>query len=168
MEKQNNNPVTLTDKAFSRLIISSILAIIVCIFALCGATFAWFTSSTTSENNNIKSGIFELDVSITDETLTDVTVTKFSDGIQSCTLGANGTYTVTLDVSDTATVSRGHCIVTIETTDYKTESIYLADDRSLSFTIVTADRDVSVSFDAVWGSPNISDVYEGDVIDLRP
>ena len=43
MKKQNNEK--LSDKAFARLALTSILGILVCIICLCSTTYAWFTGS---------------------------------------------------------------------------------------------------------------------------
>ena len=60
MEKQNNKTDKLTDKAFSRLVITSVIGILVCIACLCSTTFAWFTGATESNTNTVISGNFDL------------------------------------------------------------------------------------------------------------
>lgn len=41
----------ITDKAFSSVLITSILGILVCIVCLCSTTFAWFSDNITSQQN---------------------------------------------------------------------------------------------------------------------
>ena len=52
MEQQNNEK--LSDKAFARLALTSILGILVCIICLCSTTYAWFTGSVQVNNNTLK------------------------------------------------------------------------------------------------------------------
>ena len=52
MKKQNNEK--LSDKAFARLALTSILGILVCIICLCSTTYAWFTGSVQVDNNTFK------------------------------------------------------------------------------------------------------------------
>ena len=52
MKKQNNEK--LSDKAFARLAITSILGILVCIVCLCSTTYAWFTGSVQVNSNTLK------------------------------------------------------------------------------------------------------------------
>ena len=49
MKKQNNEK--LSDKAFARLALTSILGILVCIICLCSTTYAWFTGSAQVDSN---------------------------------------------------------------------------------------------------------------------
>ena len=52
MKKQNNEK--LSDKAFARLVLTSILGILVCIICLCSTTYAWFTGSVQVDSNTFK------------------------------------------------------------------------------------------------------------------
>ena len=52
MKKQNNEK--LSDTAFARLAITSILGILVCIICLCSTTYAWFTGSVQVDSNTLK------------------------------------------------------------------------------------------------------------------
>ena len=63
IEQQNKKPDKLTDKAFLRLAVTSILAILVCIVCLCSTTFAWFKDSAPSAANSIKTAD-ECDLSV--------------------------------------------------------------------------------------------------------
>lgn len=48
------NPEKLSDKAFARLALTSILGILVCIICLCPTTYAWFTGSVQGDNHQIQ------------------------------------------------------------------------------------------------------------------
>ena len=52
MKKQNNEK--LSDKAFARLVLTSILGILVCIICLCSTTYAWFSGSVQVDSNTLK------------------------------------------------------------------------------------------------------------------
>ena len=52
MEKQYTEK--LSDKAFARLMTTSILGILVCIICLCSTTYAWFTGSVQVDSNTLK------------------------------------------------------------------------------------------------------------------
>ena len=114
MEQQNKPKEKLTDKAFSRLVLTSILGILVCIICLCSTTYAWFSGEKKSEQNTINSGKFDLTVSVTkvgDTTVIDPTNPGADDGVWEYDLPA-GKYTVTLKATAETTV-KGHCVVTI-------------------------------------------------------
>ena len=52
----------MTKKATKRALLSSALALVVCISMLIGTTYAWFTDSVTSTNNIIKSGNLDIEL----------------------------------------------------------------------------------------------------------
>jgi uncharacterized membrane protein YdbT with pleckstrin-like domain len=54
-EKNNISPenVKLTDKAFSRLLITSVVAILFLVACLCSTTYAWFVQDISSGENLI-------------------------------------------------------------------------------------------------------------------
>ena len=164
MEKQNISSDKITDQAFSRLMITSFLAMFVCICMLCGATYAWFTAGTASVGNTLNTGNFSLDVTVTDGALN--ALLESDDGYE---LMANSSYTVTLKVSDSTTVTRGYCIVTIAGDTYTTQAVYKANPEvPFTFTINTADSNVNVTFEAVWGIPSNVDVDEtNNVINIQ-
>ena len=78
MKKYDKNAEKLTDKAFSHFIFMSFLSIFICILCLCGATYAWFTTNTANRNNTVKSGSFELNVTVTDHLGAELNVTGIS------------------------------------------------------------------------------------------
>ena len=49
-------------KSTKRALVSSALALVMCISMLIGSTFAWFTDSVTSSSNKIQSGTLKLDL----------------------------------------------------------------------------------------------------------
>ena len=152
MKKQNNEK--LSDKAFARLVLTSILGILVCIICLCSTTYAWFTGSVQVNNNTLKAA---------DACLISVSVYK--DGAEgalatvntenSATLECEGTYTVTLTLPKES--ASGYLIITANGQDYYSDYLQRNDntDQTLTFTLnVKAAK--TVTFTARWG------IYSGD------
>ena len=187
MKTKFNKNEKLTDKAFSRLVLTSVLGILVCIVCLCSSTYAWFTSSKTSAQNSIGAGNFDLVISVSKdngtEPATDIAVTESAtdDGVWSCNL-TPGKYVVTLTVTADTTV-KGYCAVKVgNEPEKRTEAIIgencvAAQGRAVTspFTFeieITGDEETTVIFTSKWGeaaNPDIvmsptesdSDVSEG-------
>ena len=87
----------LTDKAFMRLAITSIAGILICIVCLCSSTYAWFSDSTPSGTNEIKSSQCTLTVSVEAENANII-----ESGKQEFTLELvrGDSYTVTLELPE--------------------------------------------------------------------
>ena len=113
MEEQNRSNDRLTDKAFSRLMISSLLGVFMCIVCLCSASWAWFSADTSNHKNTLVTGKFGLDVAVVDESERAVSVTKNADGSSLCYFSDAGVYTVTLAMSQDTTVNKGFCVFNI-------------------------------------------------------
>lgn len=54
-----------TKKATKRALLTSVLAIVLCLVMLIGSTFAWFTDTASTGVNKIQSGTLDIDVSYT-------------------------------------------------------------------------------------------------------
>lgn len=149
----------ITEKAFLQSLIISVVAILICIVALCSATFCWFTGETESNRNTLVSGSFDLTVSVmAGEESIPVTAHEKKEGVFVCELPA-GTYTVTLELVPGSTV-KGHCIVTVgeqdelhtaaiigENTANETESELT---NPFTFTL-TLQQAQTVTFEPRWG-----------------
>lgn len=153
MKKQNNEK--LSDKAFARLVLTSILGILVCIICLCSTTYAWFTGSVQVNNNTLKAA---------DACLISVSVYK--DGAEGAlatvdTVNAamleceEGTYTVTLTLPKES--ASGYLIITANGQDYYSDYLQRNDenDQTLTFTLNVATVQ-TVTFTARWG------IYSGE------
>ena len=106
----------ITEKAFSQSLIISVVSILLCIVALCSVTFAWFTGSTSSGNNTLIAGSFDVDISVS-QVEGDVASANAIEAISNAEGKYTyelqpGTYEITLKLTDTSTV-KGHCVVTI-------------------------------------------------------
>ena len=160
------NDEKLTEKAFSHEIFISVLSIILCIVALCSASYAWFTEDQSSGNNVIASGSFDLDVSVNKSS--GVIDTTVAGGDIKCTLTEAGEYTITLTINDVSTV-KGYCGVVINNGEkILTEAIYpqsKGTPNELTFKIIKAgDSAVAITFTAEWGIPAHATISDGDVL----
>ena len=161
MENQQNNVNKLTDKAFSRLMLTSVLGILVCIMCLCSATWAWFSADVSANQNTLQSGRFGLDVSVLDPSSASVAVVTRSDGSTVCSLGDAGLYEVSLKMTDDTTVSKGFCAIEINGERYRTASILLGETNPFTFTFEAKRANMTLIFIPAWGLPAAFDVEIG-------
>ena len=155
----------LTDKAFFRLIITSVLAIVFCLFCLCSTTWAWFTESQESTSNSIKAANCTLEINISEKESTAPAVTyKFEEGEKEMMLTEGVTYFFDLKIPETS--ASGYCIIKLfdgdgdETNDVKLYSQSVSNNgdpykRTLTFKVV-AESSVRVEIIPCWG------IYSGD------
>lgn len=153
MDRHNKYIDAITDKAFSRLVVTSILGIFVCIVCLCSTTFAWFSDNAPSAGNH---------VTMAEECKLSVTVVRESDGsalenIESgVELVAGETYSVTLSLP--AGSASGYCIIDANGNSYYTD--YIARHSEVEDKVVTFDLTVeetqTVTFTTRWG------IYSGE------
>ncbi len=162
MDKQNKNK--LADKAFSRLVLTSLLGIFVCIVCLCSATWAWYNANVTTTGNKLEAGRFELTVHVENYESEAVTPSVDEDGNAVYMLNAGEIYTVTLTVSDATTVSTGFCAISANGKTYRTASINNVDgEKTFTFSL-DAKADAAVSFVSMWGIPAEPDVEIGETL----
>ena len=118
----------VSDVSFSRIIVSSVLGILLCIFCLAGLTWAWFSGSSSSAANSITAAEFKVKVKINDIEITS------ADGKYTLNQTENKV-TVTADGSATT----GYCIVKFGENTYHTIQIFKvpAEDKpdSVTFTV---------------------------------
>ena len=162
------NDEKLTEKAFSHGIFISVLSIILCIVALCSASYAWFTEDQSSGNNVIVSCTFDLTITVNKQ---DVEITTTENlGKVTCKLTEAGTYTVTLTIHSDSTV-KGYCAVAIDDEEkLLTDSIYPDVKRTpnqLIFTIVKkTDSESTITFTPEWGIPAHASISDGTTIEI--
>ena len=169
-------PEKISEKAFMRGLIVSVIGIFICIVALCSATYAWFVGDVSSHSNTLTSGTFNVTVSVVgsdDSAVTEIAASETGDGGWEFDLPA-GTYTVTLKLTEQSTV-KGHCIVTVgndpawHTAPVIGESTANAADLPLSdpfvFT-VTVDEATTLTVLPCWGLAVETQIANEGVIDL--
>ena len=116
MEQQNRTTEKLTDKAFLRLVVTSILGIIVCIVCLCSTSYAWFTAGVPSEKNELRAaGECKLEVTVSPEGGTAI------DGIENGVELEAGEYIVALLLP--ADSPSGYCVIEAGGTTYYSDYI---------------------------------------------
>ena len=118
----------VSDVSFSRIIVSSVLGILLCIFCLAGLTWAWFSGSSSSAANSITAAEFKVKVKINGSEITS------ADGKYTLNQTVN-TVTVTADGSATT----GYCIVKFGENTYHTVQIFKVpaenNPQSVTFTV---------------------------------
>ena len=152
MEQQNKEK--LSDKAFARLALTSILGILVCIICLCSTTYAWFTGSVPNDNNKIQTAdACLLSVSVYKDDAEETLATVNTEN--PVTLDCEGTYTVTLTLPKES--SSGYLVLNVGGQEYYSD--YLQgnndNDQTLTFTL-NVETAKSVTFTARWG------IYSGE------
>ena len=158
----------ITEKAFSQSLLISVLSILLCIVALCSITYAWFTGSTSSGNNTLVSGSFDVEIDIVKlnddgtEVTGDADAVVLENGIYTLTPGE---YKVTLTPTDDATV-KGYCVITLVEgdktkverteviTNSETATVDYTENAPFTFYIVTTSADATVEIEAHWGVPS--------------
>ena len=168
MEELNKKTEKLTDKAFSRFLVTSVIGILVCIACLCSSTFAWFSSNNKSVSNTLATGKFDIAQPIATCEGTDGML-EFAfteiDGIWSCELPA-GTYTIVLTSLEGSNV-KGHCVVTVgDGAPQNTDAIISAEiaardgmEQSDPFTFtLTLDEAATVTIQSRWGMVAAPDI----------
>lgn len=163
MNKQNKPTDKLTDKAFSRLMLISVISILVCIVCLCSATWAWFSTDISNASNTLSSGNLGLIVTVTDQNGVPIDVSAGAKGASVCNLSAAGEYTVTLKTTDDTTVTNGFCVIKTENNSYQTAAMNIDGITSFEFTLI-AEADITVTFCPAWGRPANPVVQLNDVL----
>lgn len=164
MEQQEIKSDKLTDKAFSRLMLTSVLGILLCIACLCSATWAWFSTDVSSDQNTLSAGNFDLVVSVQElDSAPPVSVDGSADGAYFCSLNG-GRYSVSISISQDTTVTKGYCIITVNGVPYKTAPLVAGETDTISFTLDVSDAQIGVFFDPSWGLPAHYDVENGGTL----
>ena len=159
MFEEKNNTDKLTDKAFSRLVATSVLGIVICIICLCSSTWAWFGDTAPSKGNVVSAaGQCLLKVSVSDDVNVIETVDISSP--ETIHFDAGNTYTVTLTLPKNS--SSGYLV--IDSGEGKIYTDYLEAhkedvEKTLSFTLEVEEATDFV-FTLRWG------IYSSDA-DVR-
>ena len=157
MEQQNNTTKKLTDKAFSRLIVTSVLGILACIVCLCSTTYAWFSNTIPSVSNQVQTAEeFLLEVVIAEDGV------ELSDIEGEVQLHADREYVITLTLPPHS-ASGYLMVITADGVTYYTDFIARheeAEAKVVSCELVVSTTQV-VTFAPRWG------IYasEGNVVD---
>ena len=161
----NENKERISDEAFLRGAIAGLIAILLCLVALCSTTYAWFLAESRSGASVISGSRYSLSVTLTDENGDPVPVTDRGNDTFFCALKSGKTYTVSLQTSADTTATRGYCSISVLGVEKHTESISLDKERGrarVTFFVSVADKDVSVVLESRMGIPAVVDILDGD------
>lgn len=143
----------VSEKAFLRIMLSSIFGILICGICLAGLTWAWFTGSVSSTANTITAADFSVGVEFKqNELVIEPAIENESYKLNS------GTYKVTITASGSATT--GYCTVELKLSDnnekiYHTIQLYPAGgegkQQSVEFTVSVSDGS-HLAITSQWGT----------------
>lgn len=153
MKQQNTEK--LSDKAFARLALTSILGVLLCIVCLCSTTYAWFTGSVQGDNNKIQAAdACLLSVSVCSKGDAEEVVATV-DTQKAVELECEGAFTVTLTLPKES--ASGYLVLTVGGQEYYSDYLQRNDetDQTLTFTL-NVETAKSVTFTARWG------IYSGE------
>lgn len=164
----------VSDKAFLRMMLSSVFGILFCGICLAGLTWAWFTSSISSTANTITAAKFTVGISVIQEgSATPLSPTE-ENGKYTYSLSAGTKYAVTITASGDAEKYGGYCSVTyLRETPYHTVQLYPGSNEdkihSATFTVSASDSS-SLIIVPQWGTYAKPDDEEliGDDINTLP
>ena len=168
LEQQNKkHPDKLTDKAFLRLAVTSVLAILFCIICLCSTTFAWFSDSAPSAGNEIKTANdCKLEVTVVNKNSGEA-LQNIENGVE---LVKGESYEVTLSLP--GNTASGYCVIkTADGAEYYTDYILRHEGATpveYSF-ILSVEETQTVSFTPRWGIfSRESDLVEISLVETTP
>lgn len=160
MEERENATSTpkssvLSDKMFMQSITVSILGMVLCMVALCSASWAWFTTSLSSPTNTIRSATCDITVTVeSDGSKIEITDGKFL-------IAGSKEHIITISAEGSAKSS--YCILVIDGKEYYTEQISTAaPDNEITFEL-KFDVQKNVEIINRWGisSKEARELYNG-------
>ncbi|MEG0228699.1 MAG: hypothetical protein RR869_10505 [Lachnospiraceae bacterium] len=136
---------TKHNDTIGHILAPSILGIALCIFCLCGTSWAWLTATSTSGTAKIQTATYTVSVTAK-QGETVISGSTENSGITKFTLEAGKSYNITLTPTGTAT--SGFCKVTFENVDYYTEQLATG---FMSF-VVHASQNSILTITPEWGT----------------
>ncbi len=164
--KMNENTEKLTEKAFLRLIVTSIIGIVLCLGCLCSTTWAWFADGIKENSSTLIPAQNELSIEIVKDTgdgsTENVNVEELTS--ENGVALAGGTYVVTL--SRPAGSSSGYFVLKYKDVSYYSEGVIRISDNDVDTSatyvfVVPEGNDARVRLEVRWG------LYSGDTVIKR-
>ena len=124
--RKRNTSDTAAGVSLSHLFAPALLGIFVCLFSLCGLTYAWYSTSAGSTVQTIQAAVFRTDAVCTGEDGAELQPDSERNGVLEFSLSEGKTYQFHLSPTADSTASRGYCRITItsaDTTVYTTETL---------------------------------------------
>ena len=138
----------------SHLLAPSVIGACICAVCLCGASWAWFTASTSTGTMAIQSSSYKLFYQIGSDT------TELAEADNTYTLTSDTTV-ITLKATGTAGAT-GYCSIMVDGKTYYTEQIFA--DSAFTFT-VNAAKGTEITLTPKWGTySHDATLHNGDVI----
>lgn len=134
----------VSDKEFTRIMISSVLGIMLCVICLAGLTWAWFSGSVSSAANNITAASFNIKIDVKVKGTETIIPPTEENGIYSFSLENNKIYDVKITADGTSTT--GYCKVILGENTYYTIQIFNISDESNSSSLLSTDRPQKINF----------------------
>ena len=138
---------------FMHILAPSMLAICICAICLCGASWAWFTASSSAGTAKIQAASYTVSVTAI-QGESQLSANTAENGASIFALEADKEYTI--EITPTGNATTGYCKVNFENKDYYTAQCASA---TLSFTVYASDSG-TLTVTPEWGTCAI----EGDKI----
>ena len=151
----------LTDKAFSRLMLMSILWIFVTLVSLCSLTWAWYSTNVSSSQNTLRAATSSAAITVLDSNGSALPIAgQNAQGQDVYVFEANTPYTVTLTIGENDTAN-AYCSLVINDFPYHSEPLLASSvHNSLSFQIEFTQKQVGVQVLPRWGILNGTYTFE--------
>ena len=146
-QAQRKKPVS----SFSHLLAPALLGIFVCLFSLCGLTYAWYSTSAGSTVQTIQAAVFRTDAVCAGEDGAELQPDFGRNGVLEFSLSEGKTYQFHLSPAADSTASRGYCKIAVTAADtmvYTTET--LTPGSEYVFT-VEAGQAATLQIAPIWG-----------------
>lgn len=142
-----------TDENIMQLLMPSILGMLICMVCLAGATWAWFTATTTVSVPPVSAAYFDVQVTI------DGVLQTPEDSEHVYTISNEKNNEIKLTATGTASIG-GYCVITVGKDTYYTPWMSIENSsegvRSISFNLYT-DKEEKIKIIPYWGTPSSID-----------
>ena len=150
-----------------KMIFISVFCTLLCVVMMCSMTYAWFSDSIESEQNIIQGSRFALSVTIIDENNAVVNSTNNVNGVYTFNFTEEGEYTITLEMTEDSTASKGYCQIIANAIDeYNTEVISKDGVQNITFKIKIENASI-ITFEPKLGISSNIGVTDDSVIIIK-
>ncbi len=159
----------LTEKVFKQSITISVVGILLCMIALCSATWAWFSTGISSPANNIRAAHCDVTVLVSDGSSTVLP----ENGTYSLQKNTAYTFTITAD----GTAENAYCVLNIDGSEYYTDQFDMVNNNgtltgNFSFSLYFKDKNTDTTAVKVitrWGRSGTAATFENNqkYLDLK-
>ena len=149
--RKRNTSDTAAGVSLSHLFAPALLGIFVCLFSLCGLTYAWYSTSAGSTVQTIQAAVFRTDAVCAGEDGAELQPDFGRNGVLEFSLSEGKTYQFHLSPAADSTASRGYCKIAVTAADtmvYTTET--LTPGSEYVFT-VEAGQAATLQIAPIWG-----------------